>query len=66
MGCKDCDKRKPGCHSKCESYLKEKAERDKLKEKMSESHEFNNYTFDRDKTMRRDHYQSHVFKSKRK
>ena len=27
--CKDCDKRYPGCHDHCESYLKAKAEYDK-------------------------------------
>ena len=26
FSCKDCQQRHPGCHSKCETYKKEKAE----------------------------------------
>jgi hypothetical protein len=29
--CKGCEKRTPGCHSKCPDYLAEKAEHDRLK-----------------------------------
>lgn len=29
--CKGCEKRAPGCHSKCPDYLTEKAEHDRLK-----------------------------------
>ncbi len=29
--CKGCEKRTPGCHSKCPDYLTEKAEHERLK-----------------------------------
>jgi hypothetical protein len=32
--CKDCDKRYPGCHDYCETYLDEKEKHDKLREKI--------------------------------
>lgn len=32
MICQGCKKRYPACHDHCESYLKWKAERDKLRE----------------------------------
>jgi hypothetical protein len=31
FSCKGCEKRTPGCHARCEKYLKEKAEYDRLK-----------------------------------
>ena len=31
FSCKGCEKRTPGCHARCEKYLKEKAEHDRLK-----------------------------------
>ena len=34
MSCKDCEKRKVGCHSTCEDYLKEKRQREELKRKI--------------------------------
>lgn len=30
--CKDCPDRYPGCHGKCEKYISQRAEYDKLKE----------------------------------
>lgn len=30
--CKGCERREYGCHSSCESYLKEKAKREKISE----------------------------------
>lgn len=34
--CKDCPDRKLGCHSTCERYLSEKAERARIKERAAE------------------------------
>lgn len=34
MSCKDCEKRKVGCHSTCEDYMKEKRQREELKRKI--------------------------------
>lgn len=31
FSCKGCENRTPGCHARCEKYLKEKAEHDRLK-----------------------------------
>lgn len=35
LECKDCTKRFPGCHSKCESYIAWKAEHDAAAKKWS-------------------------------
>ena len=32
--CKDCDKRHPGCHSRCESYQAFRKERNEMLDKM--------------------------------
>lgn len=34
--CKGCPNRAPGCHDKCEKYLREKAEHDAMKQKKFE------------------------------
>ena len=34
FSCKDCTERHVGCHSTCPKYLQEKAEHDKLREKI--------------------------------
>lgn len=34
MSCYGCEKRHIGCHATCEDYLKERAERDALNEKI--------------------------------
>lgn len=31
IACKDCANRYPGCHGKCETYIKAKAEHDRLR-----------------------------------
>ena len=35
LQCKDCTKRYPGCHAKCESYIEWKAEHDEAAQKLS-------------------------------
>ena len=66
MTCRNCTKRKAGCHSTCEDYLKEKAERERIKEKKDAENEMRDYGFDRDKTFRKDRYQSAVFRSRKR
>lgn len=39
--CKDCTKRYPGCHSKCEEYLEAKAHRDEAHKKQYDAQKYN-------------------------
>lgn len=66
MTCKDCQKRKVGCHSTCKEYLREKEARKKVKEKQNAEKEAREYTYDRDRNLRKDHYQSNVFRSRKR
>lgn len=34
--CRSCTERTPGCHGKCEKYIKERADFDKVKENQKE------------------------------
>lgn len=39
--CKDCTRRKPGCHSKCADYEKEKERSKTIREKKRMEHDAN-------------------------
>lgn len=45
--CMGCEKRYPGCHSKCESYLNAKAEYEKEKALVKDEMDYKKYAHDR-------------------
>ena len=43
--CKDCEKRKPGCHSICEKYLKAKEKSDSIRETIHRKNIYNKHFY---------------------
>lgn len=43
--CKNCQNRYPGCHSKCESYLAFKKERDEMHQEYLKNKKIDNYRY---------------------
>ena len=45
--CKDCTERHLGCHSKCEKYINQKKEAEKIKEKRIQENNYSDASFRR-------------------
>lgn len=50
--CKDCEKREPGCHGKCEEYVAFKDRAFKFKQEMDEIHRKESYFYGNKKKKR--------------
>lgn len=67
MTCKDCEKRRIGCHDECEDYQKERAERAKRRERERQEYIWRGYMFERNnRVLFHDDGKSKVFRSRKK